>query len=190
MAGSDKATLRRRLRTAREQLPHELVEGWSASIAARLYELDVWRSARAVHCYVGSLAGEVRTDAVIERALIERKRVICPRVRPHGHLDHCEVSSLRQLVESAFGLREPNPERSPLVDPAQADLIILPGLGFSEDGSRLGLGRGYYDRLLAQVGATAVGLAFEMQLASELPRHPHDRPVDLIVTELRVVRCR
>lgn len=185
-----KADLRRRLRRQRAALPPELVDGWSAAISARLMALDAWERASGIHCYVGSLPGEVRTERLLERALIQRKRVICPRVRPHGQLEHRELSDLSQLVETAFGLREPDPEQSPPANPGLADLIIVPGVAFTVDGSRLGMGGGYYDLFLAEHGALRVGLAYEMQLVDSLPVSAHDQSMDWIVTELRAIRCR
>ncbi len=184
-----KAELRRRRRDARAGLPAELVSGWSAAISARLARLERWREVSVVHCYVGALAGEVRTEPLIMRALQERKRVLCPRVRPHGQLEHREISALTQITDSAFGLREPSPELAPPADPASADLIVVPGVAFAEDGARLGMGGGYYDRFLATQTTPRVGLAYELQLAASLPRAPHDESVDLIVTELRAIHC-
>jgi len=185
-----KTELRRRLRRSRAALPTEVVDGWSSAIAERLSALDLWRHASAVHCYIGSLPGEVRTERLIERALVERKMLICPRVRPHGQLAHREVSALSQIADSVFGLREPVSELAPPVDPSLAQLIVTPGVAFAENGARLGMGGGYYDRFLAEQSAPRVGLAFEMQIVDAIPRSAHDESVDLIVTELRVIHCR
>ncbi len=185
-----KDELRQTLREQRAALSTDQVNGWSAAIRARLTSLDLWRSAGTVHCYVGSLPGEVRTDGLIRAALQERKRVICPRVRAHGQLEHREVADLAQMVEAPFGLREPSTELSPPIEPKLADLVVAPGVGFTLNGARLGMGGGYYDRMLAQLDAPTVGLAFEMQVVPQLPQSAHDQPVDIIVTELRVIRCR
>ena len=167
-----------------------MIDGWSAAIAARLISLDIWREASVVHCYVGSLPGEVGTDRLIERAYRERKRVICPRVRPHGQLEHRELSALSQLAKSSFGLREPDPELCPPVNPQLMELVVVPGVAFTVDGSRLGMGGGYYDLFLNQQSAVRVGLAYEMQIAEALPVSAHDQAMDWIVTELRAIRCR
>jgi 5-formyltetrahydrofolate cyclo-ligase len=185
-----KADLRRRLRRTRGALPADLVDGWSAAISARLIAFDDWKQASAIHSYVGALPGEVLTDRLIERALVQRKRVISPRIRPHGQLEHRELSDLSQLGETAFGLREPDPEQCPPAASELADLIIVPGVAFTVDGSRLGMGGGYYDLFLAQHAATRVGLSYEMQLVEALPVAAHDQSMDWIVTELRVIRCR
>lgn len=185
-----KVELRRKLRKIRAGLPTELVDGWSAAIAARLTSLEVFQRAEVLHCYASSLPGEVGTDQLIVRAINQRMRVICPRVRPHGQLEHREISHPSQLVEAAFGLREPDPEVASPVDPRLADLIVVPGIAFTQDGRRLGMGGGYYDRFLADHSAPRIGLAYELQLMDALPRSEHDQSVDLIVTELRVIRCR
>ena len=190
MSHIPKTDLRRRLRRRRAALPAELVDGWSAAIAARLIALDAWEGASAIHCYIGALPGEARTEHLIKRALVQRKRVIAPRVRPHGQLEHRELGDLSQLSETAFGLREPDPEQSPPAAPELADIIIVPGVAFTVDGSRLGMGGGYYDLFLAQQAALRVGLAYEMQLVDSLPVAAHDQAMDVIVTELRVIRCR
>ncbi len=185
-----KADLRRRLRRTRGALSEDLVDGWSAAISARLTALDAWKQASTIHSYVGALPGEVLTERPIECALVQRKRVISPRVRPHGQLEHRELSDLSKLADTAFGLREPDPERCPPLAPGLADLIIVPGVAFTVDGSRLGMGGGYYDLFLAQHAATRVGLSYEMQLVEALPVAAHDQSMDWIVTELRVIRCR
>ena len=66
----------------------------------------------------------------------------------------------------------------------------MPGVAFTADGARLGMGGGYYDRFLVQSSARTIGLAFEMQIRTALPQRPHDQRVDMIVTELRVIQCR
>lgn len=66
--------------------------------------------------------------------------------------------------------------------------VILPALALGENGHRLGYGKGYYDQLLAQAPqALRIGVAFDFQLLIEMPHAPHDIPMDVIVTEKRVL---
>ena len=185
-----RAELRQTLGRHRASLPPELIAGWSAAIRARASALDIWSRSEVVHAYLGVLPGEVRTTALVEQALRERKRVLCPRVRPHGQLDHRELLDTSHLRKTSFGLLEPDAELAPPADPADAALIVVPGVAFTADGERLGMGGGYYDRFLVQTQAFRLGLAFEMQIQTALPQRPHDQRVDMIVTELRVIQCR
>jgi 5-formyltetrahydrofolate cyclo-ligase len=86
---------------------------------------------------------------------------------------------------------EPKPECACPVEPDLIDLVVVPGTAFDPHGGRLGYGLGYYDRLLADMPlAVRVALAFECQMLPEVTREPHDLPVDIILTEERVLRTR
>ena len=93
-----------------------------------------------------------------------------------------------RLVKGAYGIFEP-PADAPLCETDERTLCILPGLSFSPDGSRLGYGKGYYDRFLATFRGVTVGAAYASMVAKSLPVEPHDIPVQLLVTERGVMRC-
>lgn len=84
-----------------------------------------------------------------------------------------------------FGFSQPHSE-APAIDPAILDMVLVPGVLFGRDGTRLGHGRGYYDRLLAKCrpDVLAVGVALEADLVSSLPSDPHDVSMTHLVTEL------
>jgi 5-formyltetrahydrofolate cyclo-ligase len=84
------------------------------------------------------------------------------------------------------GLREPDPARCPEVSPSEIDLVLVPGMAFArDDGTRLGRGGGFYDRLLGAPGfrAFAVGVCFDVQVIDHLPTEPHDQRVGALLTE-------
>jgi len=85
------------------------------------------------------------------------------------------------LYEAGFGTLAPS-ETAPHIEP---DVIVMPLLGFDSRGTRLGYGGGYYDRTLARLSKRPrlIGLAFSAQELPEIPREPHDIPLDAIVTE-------
>jgi 5-formyltetrahydrofolate cyclo-ligase len=74
--------------------------------------------------------------------------------------------------------------------PADLDVVVLPGIAFDRQGGRLGQGKGYYDRLLADVSSkcTLIGLAFDVQLVEEVPMEPHDVRLDILITESDLYR--
>ena len=183
-----KRVLRGEMRRRRASVPAALRAVWSRAIAARIESLPEWRDAGAVHLFIGALPGEVGTRALLDAAWREGKPVLCPRVAG-DRIESYRVASPDDLAPGRGGLAEPDPARCERVAEAEADLILVPGLAFSEDGGRLGGGRGFYDRLLAGAAAPAIALAFELQMTGTLPLEAHDERVAAIVTELRAIRC-
>ena len=90
------------------------------------------------------------------------------------------------LYEAGFGTLAPGV----LAPEAVPDIMIIPLLGFDRAGTRLGYGRGYYDRTIEAAPNTPllVGYAFAAQELTEIPRAGHDVPLDMIVTEAGVRR--
>lgn len=72
------------------------------------------------------------------------------------------------------------------------DVVIVPAVALDRTGGRIGYGGGFYDRFLPRIraDATAIAVGFALQVVREVPRDDGDRPVDVIVTEEEVVRCR
>lgn len=68
------------------------------------------------------------------------------------------------------------------------DIVLVPGLGFSEKGERLGRGKGYYDKALEKSAGLKIGIAFEKQIQSEIPVDEHDVLMNFIITEKRVIK--
>ena len=73
------------------------------------------------------------------------------------------------------------------------DVLLMPMLAFDRRGWRLGYGGGFYDRTLEKLRklkqVTAIGVAYAAQEMAEVPRGPHDQPLDWIMTEKATTRC-
>jgi 5-formyltetrahydrofolate cyclo-ligase len=182
-----KPELRRVMRARlREVGPAQAAE-WSRRACERVAELPEFAAAGHVMAYV-SFATELQTAHLCETIVRLGKRLYVPRVRDAMTMEACPWDGDPATLIAGFQtVPEPRPEAL-AVDPARVDLIIVPGLAFDESCMRLGRGRGYYDRFLSdpRVRAKTCGLAYECQVADALPADPHDKPVDLLVTEARV----
>ena len=100
------------------------------------------------------------------------------------------VSHAHDMVPNQWGILEPDPQRSKPVSVAEMSGLLVPGLAFDLDCNRLGRGRGFYDRLFAEVNhhnLLKVGVAQERQIASQLPIDPHDQAMDRVMTESRLI---
>ena len=188
---TSKSALRTEMRFARAHLTSEELRAASDAIRARVEELQVWRHARTVHTYVGSLPGEVLTDGIIAAALTSGRTVIVPCAdMSRRSVRHVRLARMADLRPTTWGGREPVLGESAAL--ADADLVIVPGLAFDRMGNRLGMGGGFYDAILHESCAPKVGLAHAWQVVDAVPVEPHDARVDMIVTpgEVIVVRER
>jgi len=105
-----------------------------------------------------------------------------PRVE-NGELQFYLTDSKSPWELGAFGISEPNPKTSQKVDMNLAEGILVPGVVFDLRGNRLGYGKAFYDRVLAEFKGHKVGVAYSVQVRKEIPRENHDIPMDFIATE-------
>ncbi|MBW7995869.1 MAG: 5-formyltetrahydrofolate cyclo-ligase [Candidatus Glassbacteria bacterium] len=185
-----KQALRQRIGTLRNKLDPDDQERMSSAIQRRLTTLPVWLDATFICTFVGSKTGEVNTRGIIRSALDSGKKVCVPVIdKSTLQLDLVELESDFRLVAGHFGILEPSEGTPRRPDEIGWDLALVPGLAFGCDGGRIGFGKGYYDRLLAVRRAPRVALAFEFQVLDSVPSLPHDIPLDMLVTERRLIRC-
>lgn len=148
----------------------------------------VWNTSQSVLLYA-PLPREVDVWALFRDAAKAGKTVALPRFDESKGSYLAAQAHEKQLISGAFGALEP-PLSAPIIK--ALDFILVPGLGFDSQGRRLGRGRGFYDRILAEapVGSVKCGIAFDEQILSEIPAETHDVSVDFIVTPSRWLICR
>ena len=95
----------------------------------------------------------------------------------------------KDLQEGPRGILEPNEIRCKIVPIERIDIAIIPAIALDEKGGRIGSGEGYYDRLIPRLAITTrkVALALEQQIVPQIPIESHDKHVDIIITEDRVI---
>jgi len=187
----DKVALRKMILKARRSLPAEYRQRASKAIMARLLECEAYRRAEAVMAYA-SMADEVQLQGLLEHSLKAGKLLALPYVISQGLMGAARVKSLATLTEGAYGILTVAEEGREMLPPGSLDLIVVPGVAFGLDGSRLGMGAGFYDRFLSESEPQArrIALCFDCQLAEEIPMEKHDQRVEAIITETRFIDCR
>jgi len=187
-----KSTVRRALSAARRNLTAPERRERSLRIAAFCREIAGFSSAAVICSYI-NFREEVETAEFVAALLREGRRVAVP-VQPHDSsqtLSFAEITTLDEMAPNHFGILEPPRATARLLPTAAIPLFLVPGLAFDTAGRRLGYGLGFYDRAFAEAapGTLKVGLAFELQILESVPAGPHDVPMDLVVTENRVIRA-
>lgn len=158
-------------------------------IEERLFDFANFQEARIPLLYIPA-PGELDSDEILKRCREANKIVILPfRGKENSRLALMKVDDLKRDLRSAGETMEPDPKRCKKVPLECIDIAIVPGIAFDEKGGRLGKGTGYYDRLIPKLPATTrkVSLCLEGQLLSQIPAESHDKTVDIIITEERII---
>jgi len=181
---TNKSAVRQQLREALNNLsPQQLHEKSVAACSLITSSLEFVR-ARVVMMYL-SMEREVDTATIARKAWQQGKTVAVPKISWEGkRMLPTEITSLHTgITTTGPGVREPIGGKP--VPVGEIDLVIVPGLGFSLLGYRIGRGMGFYDRFLAQgdFAGVSCGLAFEEQVVPELPVLDHDIPLSMLATD-------
>ena len=171
----------------RNSLPKESILEKSAKIEKNLFNLDQYKKSKTAMFFV-SFNSEANTHEMIKKAL-GKKTVVIPKVVEH-EIEPSVIIDFDNLVSSGkFGILEPIDLMK--IAYKNIDLVAVPGIAFDKEGHRIGYGFGYYDKFLRKVPkAVKIGLCFDFQVVDRIPREEHDVPVDLIVTEGRIIECK
>jgi 5-formyltetrahydrofolate cyclo-ligase len=183
---NEKNELRRQYTQIRDSMtPKEKQEADSRII--RLFtSLSSYRFASLVLLYA-PIKSEIDITPVLEMALKDGKKVALPLCEKEpGVMTFRLITDPSDLVPGSFGVMEPRAD-APLCTKemlkATDAIVAVPALAFDKKGFRLGYGKGYYDRFLADFGGVSVGLVYRRLLLNNLPRGFYDRRVDLLISE-------
>lgn len=148
---------------------------------------------RIVAAYA-STGDEPGTQTLIDALVKRGSKLLLPVLSatwsgPRREADWATYEGWDRLRRGLWGIPEPDSEPLGPVAIASADLVLLPGLAGSQDGARVGMGGGWYDRALVGTTCPRWLLLNDDELYESLPRDPWDLPVSTIITPTRVVRC-
>lgn len=184
-----KVALREELTAKRRAMTLEVIDARGLKVQSRFLATPYYSEAKTLALYA-PIRGEVPTGDILSAALADGKTVCYPLSHVRGRiLSFRTIVAETELEPGRLGVREPT-SSADLIPVDHIDVFVVPGLGFSRDGKRLGRGGGYYDATL-KAGADhsrRVGLAFYEQVLADIPVTPEDVPMDLIVTELETFK--
>jgi len=187
--GVDKSTVRQQLRQKLEAMTDAQRQSKSLAATALLAATPEFASARIVMLYL-TAAFELDTAPLALKCWQAGKTVVVPKVSwDQRRMLPVEITSLQtRMTTTGPGVREPVSGQPMPVN--LLDLVIVPGLGFTPDGHRIGRGMGFYDRFLAQPDFIGVscGMGFEDQIVPHLPVLDHDMPLSMLCTDRGIRR--
>jgi 5-formyltetrahydrofolate cyclo-ligase len=186
----DKKVLRTQMRETLSKLTKPLYEDFSYKIAKKLFEDEDWKQANTIGITV-SKTPEVDTYQIIRKAWEQGKKVVVPKCYPkEKKMIFRLLSEFSQLESVFYGLLEPMEETTEIVESSKIDLLIVPGLAYTEEGYRIGFGGGYYDRYMKTYSGKTVTLAFDMQIIPQMNVEAHDMPIAKIITNSKIIKVK
>jgi 5-formyltetrahydrofolate cyclo-ligase len=156
------------------------------AIIKALLQLPEYRQAHTLFCYIGT-DREINTRPLIEQAWQDGKAVGVPLCLSPGIMETHRITSWNDVHPGFYHIEEPQAD-TPVLQPRDIDLGIIPCVTGSCQGLRLGYGGGYYDRYLLQGTFATIMLCRSRIMTDDVPTEPHDIPIDIIISEKNVWR--
>ncbi|KAF9010218.1 5-formyltetrahydrofolate cyclo-ligase [Cyathus striatus] len=192
---AQKKALRNAVSSKLALLAPSTIEEQSQALTTRVLALPQFRHSNAVSCYLSMPTGEIITSPLVSEILASGKSLFVPKIQTkNGHMEFLKIygaEDLASLPSGMWGIKEPGPQwREELRSNETLDIIFLPAVAFDRSLSRLGHGKGYYDRFITSYVASGkpkpllIGFALRDQVfdRGQVPMDEHDWKMDLIIT--------
>ncbi len=181
-----KFNLRKEMRQKRQDEDPLDIFSKSMKIIENLIKVEECKGPKKIMFYL-SYGSEAMTFDTINLANMTKMEVYVPYLVEKD----MKISRLRNLSElsmTEYGIMEP--EKREDISKEDLEIVIVPGVVFDRKGNRIGSGLGYYDRFLKDTKAIKIALAFDFQVIDKIEPTKEDIPVDIIITEKEVIRCK
>ena len=180
----EKKSLRNLLLEKRDNTSFDLLKIASGKMQKKLNKISVFRDAQKIGAYY-PIGSEILTQDIIQELLSKGKQVFLPKVMGNK-MEFRKITDFASLEKGSFDIMEPKDD-CPLDN--NLDVILVPTVGISNTGVRLGYGHGFYDKFLAAHKTTTISLTLEKQIVKNIPKSEHDIIIDWIVTEDQVLKA-
>ncbi len=183
MVAEAKKILRNNVLAIRNSLTSKEIAERSKRIEETLFGEEHFKSMKTGAFYIPK-GNEVDTKTMIEHAIREGKEVLLPVT--NDEISMCKFTSFFDLAPGKFGVPEP---RHHVPKDHLAEVVLVPGIVFGLCMHRIGYGKGYYDKYFKKnPNVFKIGLCYDFQVMDKLPKHEHDIPLDLIITDKRLIK--
>ena len=180
--------MRTKLRELRRSFSQSKQSRAGRQAAEHAQTLEQWQGAKNIAIYLDA-DGELGTQAIIQAALAQNKEIYLPVIGPKRTLAFAHWVTDQPLVGNALGISEPDPNAT-RCSIQGLDILFTPLVAWDKYGNRLGMGGGYYDRVLSGVtGPALIGLAHSEQEVKNVPSEHWDVILDAVITEQGIYHC-
>jgi 5-formyltetrahydrofolate cyclo-ligase len=178
---SKKNALRELLLERRDNTSFDLLKIASKKMQKRINKVYAFKDAQKIGLYY-PIGSEILTQDIIQELISKGKDVFLPKVTGEN-MEFRKIEDFASLEMGNFDIMEPKED---CIVNNNLDIIVVPTVGISPTGIRLGYGHGFYDKFLAKNRTTTISLTLEKQIIKNIPKSEHDINMDWIITEDRM----
>lgn len=185
-----KQALRKQIKMKLKNMTDFEREFQTSNIVKQLFLHKKYKECNRISVYL-SMTSEVQTNEILSHALESGKKVFIPKY-VGSNMDMVRLASMddyNSLPETKWKIKQPADDdytRENALDTGGLDLIVVPGVGFTANGDRMGHGRGYYDTYIEKASKVRIpyliGLAYSVQMCENIPISAHDKPLNEVLT--------
>jgi 5-formyltetrahydrofolate cyclo-ligase len=169
----------------RDATSFDLMKIASEKIHKKLRKNQIFHDAKKIGAYY-PIGSEVLTQDIMQEILSIGKELYLPKMI-EDEIEFRKISDFSCLEKGNFDIMEPKDD-CPVDN--NLDLLLVPTVGISQDGVRLGYGHGFYDKFLSKNKIETISLILEKQVIKKIPRSDHDVIMNWILTEDRFSEIR
>jgi len=164
----------------RDATSFDMMKIVSQQIHKKLRKSKIFRDANKIGVYY-PIGSEVLTQDIMQEILSSGRELFLPKV-VEDEIEFRKITDFSNLEKGNFDIMEPKDD-CPIEN--NLDLLLVPTVGISQDGVRLGYGHGFYDKFLSKSKVETVSLIYEKQVIKKIPHSEHDIIMNWILTEDR-----
>lgn len=176
-----KKEIRKEMLLKRRTLEKEYVENISDAVFENLQSLPFFQNAETVFCYA-DFQNEIKTDKICD--FFKTRQLFLPKIVGE-EMYAFKISDEKE--KNVYGIDEPVTKTA---FRGKIDLCIIPLVACDKRGTRIGFGKGYYDRFLREKDTVKVGICYSWQVVEKIESEPHDVKLDYIVTEKEIIEVK
>lgn len=184
-----KAEIRDYMKNQRKNMDKNYIHTISEKICENILALDEYKKSDIVYMYA-AVRNEIDLLPLLDIMHSDNKIVVFPKVHTKTDMDFYVVKNIGDLEKGSMGIKEPKAglinAKALYNERKYIGMMLVPGLAFSENGKRLGMGAGYYDRYIANNRKNIdvlVGVCGKYQMVNRIPVDEYDINMDIVVTE-------
>lgn len=170
----------------RNGIPLSQKEDFDRILTDKILSLPEFRSAECILLFA-SVGSETDTWAIFRESISQNKKVYFPKCIDGEKMEFLRVFSENDFTDGKYGIPEPKTDEKYTSD-GKNDLAVIPALAVGRDFSRLGYGKGYYDRFLKDFKGITVCPVYPQLLCGSVPTNEFDIPQKIIITPTESIR--